>query len=312
MIPRFDTIRIQALLLLQNSAPLRTRDFRAPLARHFELTDEEINAEYPSGNGNIFSDRISWALSYLFIAGLVEKPQRGVYRITQKGREMLKSSTAEQINQYISDIVQARSVDRPATTAGKKKSADEETTVPPAQTPQELLENSYEKIKRSVYAEILTTILGKKPAEFEKLVVKLLQAKGYGGEVKDSGTVTRQTNDGGIDGMIREDVLGFNRISIQAKRYAPQHNVGREEVQRFVGAVAATPSKKGVFITTSGYSRGAADYVRNLNGNPTIILIDGAQMAQYIYDYGLGMQTEKLLEIKKMDMDFWDQMEDGD
>ena len=130
MIPRFDTIRIQALLLLQDSAPLRTRDFRAPLARHFELTDEEINAEYPSGNGNIFSDRISWALSYLFIAGLVEKPQRGVYRITQKGREMLKSSTAEQINQYISDIVLARSVDRPATTAGKKKSADEETTVP--------------------------------------------------------------------------------------------------------------------------------------------------------------------------------------
>lgn len=309
MIPQFEQIRIQALKTLKSGAVMRTKDFRAPLAEYFHLTDEEMNAWYPSGNGEIFLDRISWALSYLFIAGLVEKPKRGDYRISSKGLSMLESSSDEQINEYIKDAVNARTPKK----SSKVKDTSEETLDASGEnepTPQERLYNSYDNIKQSIQSEILATILGKKPQEFERLVVRLLQAMGYGGEVKNSGVVTKLSNDGGIDGIIKEDILGFNHISIQAKRYALGNNVGRSEVQSFVGAVAGTPSKKGVFITTSDFTKGATDYVDSLNGSPTVILINGHQLTEYIYDFGLGLQTEMTFKVMKMDSDYWDSMED--
>ena len=252
MIPQFEEIRIQALKELSAGVVMRAKDLRIPLAKHFGLTDEEMNAWYPSGNGEIFLDRISWALSYLFIAGLVEKPQRGDYKISEKGLSMLSSCTEEQINKFIKVTVNAKtpkksSKNKDANNASSHLENDDE------RTPEEELADSYDRIKQNVQSQILTTILSKKPQEFERLVVKLLQAMGYGGEVKNSGIVTKLSNDGGIDGIIKEDILGFNHISIQAKRYALDNNVQRHEVQSFVGAVAGTPSKKGVFITTSDY-----------------------------------------------------------
>ena len=310
MIPRFEEIRVQALRLLKSGAVMRAKDFRAPLALHFRLTEQDMNAEYPSGNGNIFADRISWALSYLFIAGLVDKPRRGDYRISGKGIEMLASRTDAQINEFVKNVVQVKTAKKGTGPEGGHSSSSGVVETTDEHTPQENLLNSYENIKQSVSSEILKTILSKKPHEFERLVVELLRMMGYGGEVENSGTVTKISNDGGIDGIIKEDILGFNHISIQAKRYAAGHNVGREEVQSFVGAVAGTPSKKGVFITTSGYTKGAENYVDSLNGTPTIILIDGRKLTEYIYDYGLGLQTERVLEVKKADMDYWDAMED--
>ena len=299
MIPQFDQIKIQALKILKSGAVMRAKDFRIPLAEHFHLTDEEMNAWYPSGNGEIFLDRISWALSYLFIAGLVEKPKRGDYKISDKGLSMLESCSDEQISEYIKTTVNARNALEASGSTGENEP-----------TPQERLYNSYDNIKQSIQSEILTTILSKKPQEFERLVVRLLQAMGYGGEVKNSGFVTKLSNDGGIDGIIKEDILGFNHISIQAKRYALGNNVGRNEVQSFVGAVAGTPSKKGVFITTSDFTKGAMDYVDSLNGSPTVILINGHQLTEYIYDFGLGLQTEMTFKVMKMDSDYWDSMED--
>ena len=133
---------------------------------------------------------------------------------------------------------------------------------------------------------------------------------GYGGEIKDAGFVTKLSNDGGIDGIIKEDVLGFNHISIQAKRYAAHNHVGRNEVQAFVGAVAGTPSKKGVFITTSDFTKGAIDYVESLNGTPIVILINGEQLTEYMYECGLGLQEERVFKVMKLDRDFWDAMDD--
>ena len=246
MIPQFDEIRIQALKILSTGTIMRAKELRIPLAQYFHLTDEEMNAWYPSGNGEIFLDRISWALSYLFIAGLVEKPKRGDYKITDKGLTMLSSCTDEQINEYVKTTVNAKSQKKNS----KIKDENSITNINSDNelTPQESLDNSYNNIKQSIQSEILATILSKKPQEFERLVVKLLQAMGYGGEVKNSGIVTKLSNDGGIDGIIKEDVLGFNHISIQAKRYALDNNVGRNEVQSFVGAVAGTSSKKGVLL----------------------------------------------------------------
>lgn len=310
MIPQFESIRIQILKILASGKDMRAKDLREPLAHYFNLSEEELNAEYASGNGNIFLDRISWALSYLFIAGLVERPHRGVYRISSTGIEQLNLYTDVQINEYITNTVKAKTPNRKNHIEGATD--DIKPTVSVEHTPRETLDISYDNIKNSISSEILTTILSKKPQEFERLVVKLLQCMGYGGEVKDSGTVTPLSNDGGIDGIIKEDVLGFNHILIQAKRYSPGHNICRDDVQSFVGAVAVAPSRKGVFVTTSDFTDGARKYVQSLNGNPRIILIDGRQLTEYIYDYGLGMQTEKVLEIKKIDMDYWDLFEDAD
>lgn len=311
MIPKYEEIQVPILKELSTGITLRAKDLHTPLAKHFGLTEDEINIWYQSGNRQVFFDRISWALSYLFIAGLVERPRKGDYKISKKGLSMLAECTEEQIKQFVKASVferlQKKKPKYPETNDSHSSSIENDDE----RTPEEELSDSYERIKQNIQSQILTTILSKKPQEFERLVVKLLQAMGYGGEVKNSGTVTQLSNDGGIDGTIKEDALGFNHISIQAKRYALDNTVGRAELQSFVGAVSVTPSKKGVFITTSDYTPRAIEYIGNLNGTPTIILINGQQLVEYIYDYGLGLQTEKVLKIMKMDMDYWDNMDNA-
>jgi restriction system protein len=305
-IPKHDEIRVPALELLLTTNEMKLRDFIEPLSVFFKLSEEEINEMYPSGNGHIFYDRISWALSYLNMSGLLDKPKRGIYKINQKAIDLLK--TPENVNLFIEKQLGKREPNKT-----KKKSTEEQINIEEIAselTPQERLYSSFSNIRNSVYSDILNTILTKTPTSFEKLVVMLLQKMGYGGEIENSGLVTKVSNDGGIDGIIKEDVLGLGRIHIQAKRYNTDNCIGREEIQKFVGALAVAQSNKGVFITTSYYSKGAIEYVNNLNGSTTIVLIDGKQLAEYIYDYSLGMQVEQTIEIKKLDADFWDSMKD--
>jgi len=305
-IPKHDDIRIPAMELLKKVDNLKLKDFVEPLAKYFKLTDDEISEKYVSGNAHIFYDRISWALSYLNMAGLLDKPKRGIYSINQKGIDLLR--TPEKINTYINQALEKREPNKHKKTTPKEGLSLEQDTSD--LTPQEKLYSSFNNIKKTIYSEILNTILSKSPLEFEKLVVMLLQKMGYGGEIKNSGLVTQASNDGGIDGIIKEDVLGLGRIHIQAKRYKLDIGIGREEIQKFVGALAVAQSNKGVFITTSYYTKGAVEYVENLNGSTTIVLIDGAKLAEYIYNFDLGMQVEQTIEIKKLDADFWDTMKD--
>jgi restriction system protein len=307
-IPKHDEIRVPVMELLKQNGTMKLRDFIEPLSIHFGLTDEEVNEMYPSGNGHVFYDRVSWALSYLNMAGLLDKPKRGMYKINETGIELLK--TPKKVDSYIEQQLEKREPTRQ-----KKKSTEEQLTIDDSSsdlTPQEKLYSSFSNIRKSVYTEILNTILTKTPTAFEKLVVLLLQKMGYGGEIENSGLVTKVSNDGGIDGIIKEDVLGLGRIHIQAKRYKFDCSIGREEIQKFVGALAGAQSNKGVFITTSYYSKGAIEYANSLNSSTTLVLIDGKQLAEYIYDYGLGMQVEQTIEIKKLDADFWDSMKDDE
>jgi len=300
-IPKHDDIRVPALKLLCENETLKLKEFEKPLAETFGLTEDEVLQEYDSGNGKIFYDRISWALSYMNMAELVQKPKRAIYQISEIGKEQLKSP--EKINTFIAAQIEKRE-------PRKKSELNNNGTVNENLTPQEELYESSSKIKQSTCREIIDVILSKSPREFEKLVVLLLQRMGYGGKVKASAEVTKYSNDKGIDGIIKEDVLGLGRIHIQAKRYARENSVGREEIQKFVGALAVTQSNKGVFITTSSYSKGANEYSESLSGITTLVLIDGEQLAKFIYEYGLGMQIEQTIEIKKLDNDFWDLMED--
>lgn len=301
-IPKHDEIRLPILNFLKNGNQVKIRDFVAPMAKHFKLTDEEKSQKYASGQNDKFANRVFWAISYLNMSGLIDKPKRGVYQISEKGIDLLK--TPDKIDPYIKKELAKR----------KAKQSDNKAEIILEKnselTPREILSNAYEEIQQSIFSEILDTILLKTPKEFETLVVQLLQKMGYGGELKNSGIVTQYSNDKGIDGIIKEDVLGLGRIHIQAKRYKLDSNVPREDIQKFVGALAVAQSNKGVFITTSNFTKGAKEYVANLNATTTIVLINGEKLAKYIYEFGLGMQIEETIEIKKLDSDFWDNMED--
>lgn len=293
---------LPVLEILQEGRPKKAKDLEAPLAQHFQLSDETLNRMYDSGNGPIFFDRVSWALSYLALAEFLDRPKRGVYQINEAGIDLLKNP--KKVQERVQAKLKRR--DQQKRTRGQGGTVRDNSTL----TPQERLDEAYKSIRDSTYESILDTILSKSPAAFEKLVVKLLQKMGYGGEIEDSGEVTPLSGDGGIDGIIKEDILGLGRLHIQAKRYARNRTVGREEIQRFVGALAVAQSNKGVFITTSRYSDGAVEYAQNLYGSTTVVLVDGEDLAKYIYDFSLGMQPEQTVEIKKMDIEFWDALPD--
>ena len=293
--PKDQELRYPILIQLKNGSNMHYSQLVEPLAKYFHLTEEEVDRMYESGQGPIFQNRIGWAVSHLNIAGYLERPKRGTYCITAAGLAVIKKGDAQ-------EYLTKHSIDR---SKHQKKGAIKEPLT--HDRPQQQLEDSLDEIKQEVYDQILNTILSKSPRDFENLVVELLQKMGYGGQIENAGTVTQYSNDRGIDGIIKEDILGLGRIHIQAKRYDTNNGVNREEIQKFVGALAVAQSNKGIFITTSYYSKGAKQYVDELNGTTSLVLIDGQKLAQYIYEFDLGMQTEKVIMIKKLDKDFWDQ-----
>lgn len=279
-------------------------DFTEPLIKHFNLTDEEASKEYESGNGLIFVDRISWALSYFALTGILNRPKRGHYVLSSLGKSFL-DKTNEEINVF----VKQKMIERQAEKLSETEDVQKNTINLSTNTPQEQLYASYETIRQETYDEILDTILTKTPMAFERLVVELLQKMGYGGAVEKAGRVTQYSKDGGIDGEIYEDVLGLGRIHIQAKRYNKNNAIGRPDIQSFAGALLGDNANKGVFITTSRFSADAIGYAQNLS-NARIVLIDGQKLAEYIYKYGLGVQVEQTISIKKLDTDYWDNIPD--
>lgn len=268
MIPSVNEIKTQILKMLQEGMISSLSEFRDPLAKYFNLSDEELNAEYDSANGNIFNSRIRWAFMGLSNDGIIERSKRGVYKLPDQGQSANDSAA----------IVSCCN-----------------------ESPADDLFNSFKQLKEQLYSDILKIINKKTPKEFEKLAVKLLQAMGYG-----DGYVTQYNRDNGIDAVIKEDVLGLGHIYIQTKRFE-NGTIGRPKIQEFIGALQRHGLKsKGVFITTSRFSKDAIECAKD-NG---VVLIDGNQLAKYIYDFGLGMQLESTLHIKKIDHDFWDMMED--
>ena len=310
MIPKFYEIAAPILRNLKNGNAKKTKELCSPLAKYFNLTEEDYNLEYESGNGNVFKDRISWALSYLFKLEYLERPEKSCYKITSKGIDAINGYTDEEIEKIV--ISYGRNTSKKTQKTETTESPTEKTIINEdvKKTQKESLEESYNRMKSSICDDLIATILRKKPEEFEKLVVTLLQAMGYGGKIENSGTVTKLSNDGGIDGIIKEDILGFDYVCIQAKRYSEKNLVGREDIQKFIGAIASTMYKKGVFITTSDYTTNARKCVEGLSSGIKIILINGRELAEYMYKYGIGLQTENTLKIMKIDDDFWDLMQD--
>ena len=313
-IPTTNQITTRALRLLAEHDSLKLKQFYVVLAKYFKLTQEELDQESEGSSDNIFYYRIRWTLSNLSRSKLVAKPERARYQISDKGRELLEKPDPDgEVLKYIASKLQKRAILRKA----KKEGAEYRAGIPDAQEevarselpPEEELTQAFSRIKETACDEILEMILSKSPREFENLVVELFSRMGYGEKVSGGAEVTPFSRDGGIDGIIKEDVLGLGRIYIQAKRYRRENSVPERDVKEFAGTLQGRQAGKGVFITTSSYAKGARKYADSLN-TTSIVLIDGTQLAKYIYDYGLGMQVRKTIEIKKFDDDYWDSMED--
>ncbi|MFA6242971.1 MAG: restriction endonuclease, partial [Candidatus Hydrogenedentales bacterium] len=270
------------------------------LRNEFKLTDEERKELLPSGRQCVFDNRVGWARTYLKKAGLLEAPRRGHVVITDRGRSVLAQEPnridvkfLEQFAEFIEFRDSSRNHDDDDTNAP--------TSTVEAGTPEEALEASYLQLRSTLADEILEKVRESSPEFFERLVVELLVAMGYGGSRKDAGERVGRSGDEGIDGIIKEDRLGLDIIYIQAKRW--ESSVGRPEVQKFVGALQGQRARKGILITTSAFTRDASDYAGNLESK--VILIDGKRLAQFMVDFNVGVSPVTSYEVKRVDTDYF-------
>jgi restriction system protein len=270
------------------------------LSLTFKLTDDDRAEMLPSGQQRIFDNRVAWARTYLKKAGLVDSPRRAFVTITERGIKVLSESPALINVRFLKQFPEFVEFQ---TTKRESNIIEIDDQSESTETPEELLETAYLKIRKSLAQEIINKVIQLPPAFFEKLVVELLVKMGYGGSIKDAGKAIGKTSDEGIDGTIKEDKLGLDIIYIQAKRWQPGNTVGRPEIQKFVGALAGQGAKKGIFITTSSFTRDAIEY--QPRNETKIVLIDGDQLSQMMIDYDLGVSPINKYEIKRLDHDYF-------
>ncbi len=272
------------------------------LAKQLGLTSEDLKETLPSGQSR-FDNRAGWARTHLKKAGLLESTGRGRFRISERGKQVLKNSPDRIDLKFLMqfpEFVEFRKVAR----QGNKATPDGEINDEPDQTPEEALENSYQRLRGTLAQELLERIKGCSPSFFERLVVDLLVAMGYGGTRKDAGQAIGQSGDEGIDGIIKEDKLGLDAVYIQAKRWSRERTVGRPVVQAFMGSLAGQKARKGVLITTSQFSQDAREYINRIDTK--IVLIDGEELAQLMIDHGVGVNEVATYTLKKVDADYFD------
>lgn len=300
-IPGFQKFMLPLLKFVSDKKEHSTNEALEYIALEFNLTEEQQNEWLPSGNQKVFSNRVFWAKSYLKMAGLIENTKRAHFKITERGLLTLNENPEEINIKYLKKFPDFLELLEGWKNSSPNNDKEEEIQTP--QTPEELLENSYQDIRKSLAQEILSKIKLCSPFFFEKLVVELLVKMGYGGSRTDAGKAIGKSGDEGIDGIIKEDKLGLDIIYIQAKRW--ESVVGRPEIQKFVGALAGQEAKKGIFITTSRFTIDARDYIpRN---ETKIVLIDGEHLANLLIDNDLGVSKQVVYEIKKIDLDFFEE-----
>ncbi len=297
MIPTFEKFLYPFLLSLKDGE-LTVKEMREKITQYFQLTEEDLAVRTKSGNVTQVNDRIGWARQYFRRALFIDIPQNGTYRITQRGLDFLKTHK----DLTIDDLLEYPEYAAYNTTR-KKKEHENSPVLSVELTPTEQLEQAFDSIESDLAADLLNKVMEQSPAFFEHLVVDLLVKMGYGGSFADSAQVTQLSNDEGIDGIIYEDKLGLDKIYIQAKRWSNQ--VGRPTIQQFAGALVGQNATKGVFITTSSYSKEARQYVVGLHQK--IVLIDGNELAKYMIEYNVGVSVKKVYEVKRIDTDYFEE-----
>lgn len=301
-IPDYQTVMLPLLQLLSDDAEHSMKDIVPKLGKQFKLTEEEMSILLPSGGSLLFASRVGWARTYLKRAGLVDSPKRAVLVITERGKKVLGGKPSKIDNQLLKqfpEFVEFQNFKKETPESSGQSQNNE-------QTPEETIDLAYQNIRQSLAQELIDTVRRLSPAFFERLVVELLVKMGYGGSIKDAGKAIGKTGDEGIDGTIKEDKLGLDIIYIQAKRWQAGNVVGRPELHKFVGALAGQGAKKGIFITTSSFSRDALNYTPK--NETKIVLIDGVQLAQLMIDHNLGVSVQRAYEIKRLDNDYFEEV----
>ena len=305
-IPDYQTAMLPLLRIAGDGAEHKFRDAVEQLAIEFQLTNEERSEMLPSGTAATFDNRIGWARTYLKQAGLIASARRGLFRITDLGRDLLTKNppqiNVELLDQYpgFREFRTRRRDTATDTTTPSQASIAVEQAV--KETPEDQLAAAYRRLRKELELDLLEQIKESSPAFFERLVIDLLVSMGYGGSRQDAGRAIGQSGDGGIDGIIKEDKLGLDVIYVQAKRW--EGTVGRPEIQKFAGALQGQRANKGVFISTSSYSREAIDYAGRINTK--IILIGGEELVSLMVDHNVGVSTVGMYELKKIDADYFE------
>ena len=299
-IPDFQSLMLPLLQLTADKNEHRIGDLIESLAIQFNVTEEERKELLPSGQTFIFGSRVGWARTYLKKAGLLDSKKRATVVITERGLNILNQKLPKINIRTLKQFPEFLEFHTSKKDGEEVTQKDVESLA--TQTPEEILEEAYQGIRKSLAQELRSRIIEQPPVFFEKLVVELLVKMGYGGSLKDAGKATRLTGDEGIDGIIKEDKLGLDFIYIQAKRWSNQ-SVGRPDIQSFVGALDGQRATKGIFITTSRFAESAKEYVKTITKK--VILIDGEQLAEYMIDHGLGVSTSTTYEVKKIDNDYF-------
>jgi restriction system protein len=296
--PTWEEFNVPDLTVLSDGRTRTLRELRRDVADAVRLTPEQRAETLASGQGRA-DNRIGWAASYLNRVDALHRPSRGRYEITDFGRELLRQHPDRITETDLKAVAKEGDewwISR-STVDGEDRQEIDDTVLDPT----EQVEQGVARIHEEVASELLSRLIEQDPAFFEAAVVKLLLAMGYGG-VGGRGVTTDLTNDGGIDGVIDQDVLGLSKVYVQAKRYSPNNAVQRPEVQGFVGALSGK-ADGGVFITTSRFSPGAVEWVRTVPAR--IILIDGQRLTQLMIEYGVGVQVERTYRVVEIDEDFF-------
>ncbi|WLD94466.1 restriction endonuclease [Alkalihalobacillus sp. AL-G] len=300
-IPDYQSFMYPFLKLLQDGNEHTLQESYVYLANYFQLTDDDKEEILPSGKQLVYHNRIGWARTYLKKAGLLRTVRRATFLITDRGRAVLQDLSVTEINrEYLLKFKEFQDFQNKKSVSGLSNDNYNEEK---ALTPQEQLDKSYKELQKEISEEILEKVKGCTPEFFERLVVELLVAMGYGGSIQDAGRAIGRSGDEGIDGIIKEDVLGLDMIYVQAKRW--QGVVGRPEIQKFAGSLEGQRAKKGVFITTSDFTEGAKDYVNRIEKK--IILINGTDLAEYMFKYNIGVTKVIQYILKKVDLDYFEE-----
>ena len=306
MIPTYEECMLPTLQALADGKPHSAKEVRQYIINHFSLTEEEQQMMMPNKRVRRLNSKSGWAITYMKVAGLIQAIQRGVYTITPAGKKLLASNleavnTKMLLERYpIFRSWYNRSIGKDDTNEVIQNNPSENVEI----TPEEQIEGAYQQMRSALVEDLLEQIAQQTPEFFERLVIRLLVAMGYGGSVEEiSEMVVGKTGDEGIDGIIKEDKLGLDRIYIQAKRWDKDQSIGRPEVQKFVGALSGQGATKGIFITTAQFSEKARLF--RPQNNIKVALIDGNLLCQHMIDYNIGVSVQNVYEIKRIDSDFF-------
>lgn len=304
-IPDFQTLMLPVLRSSEMDE-VRISDVVQSLADKFQLTEDERSELLPSGKQTTFANRVHWAKSYLGKAGLVKLTKRAHFQITDRGRDVL-ANTPEKIDtrflEQFPEFVVFRETSNGTDNGGKASAAVEVVQVS-GMTPDEIIRKAHAELDGELSLDLLARVIAAPPEFFERLVVQLLLAMGYGGSTSDAGRALGKSGDGGVDGVIDQDALGLDRIYVQAKRYSDGNNVGSGAIRDFFGSLDRFKAAKGLFVTTSAFSPSARETADFLSKR--IVLIDGRQLAKLMIRFNVGCRVEETIELKKVDEEFFE------